>query len=273
MFNLPKDILFYSFKYLNYNSDSYRIRLLNKSIRNEFKKNILIFKSHIYEPHGLIIEENELERGDLIRIIKNFKDGKLDGEYKEYFNDELIIHSIYIDDKLNGPYKRYYKSYLIKDCNYLDNKLHGLYKEYYGLDILFIERNYENGILNGKEIEYEDEEVRRTTNYLDGLKEGIEKIILPDYITMTTYKVNMKHGKYKRFYLNGKKESEGTYLNNKLTKEFISWHPNGNISTSCYYKDGMKHCNYISWNESGKILESCNFIDDVKIYKDGNSKF
>ena len=45
----------------------------------------------------------------------NIKDGKLDGEYKEYYkNGNLEYHKFYKDGELDGEYKRYYENENLK---------------------------------------------------------------------------------------------------------------------------------------------------------------
>ena len=76
--------------------------------------------------------------------ICNYVNGKINGEYKDYYsNGQLFDISNYIDGKMKCI--KYHKNgnlYVI--CNYVDEKLSGEYKEYSDDGIITSHVIYEN---------------------------------------------------------------------------------------------------------------------------------
>ena len=77
-------------------------------------------------------------------------DGKIEGKYKEYFeNGQFKIICNYIDNKKHGECKYYdqgtYGIYTYCIYNYIDDKLNGIYKKYDKNRNILIKFNYING--------------------------------------------------------------------------------------------------------------------------------
>src|SRR4051812_4733635 len=69
------------------------------------------------------------------------KDGKCNGEYKEYHdNGQLIRHCYYKDGNLDGEYKSWYDN-----GYYKDDKLEGEYKRWHDNGRLYIHTYYIDG--------------------------------------------------------------------------------------------------------------------------------
>ena len=125
------------------------------------------------------------------------KDGKQDGEYKEYYEDGKIKQETYYikglkegsekvfmnngdrvsesefkDDKLNGKHKRYFKNILILECHYKEGKLDGEYTSYWDNGKVCTKTTYKNDKLDG-EWEYwnEDGTLKEKLLYKDGEKQ------------------------------------------------------------------------------------------------------
>jgi antitoxin component YwqK of YwqJK toxin-antitoxin module len=92
------------------------------------------------------------------------------GNFKEYYKNILKNECIYKDDKLDGNYKEYHNNgVILRDCNYLNGILNGSYKEFYVNENRRIECNYINGNIDGKYIEYNsDGEIKKLLIYTNG---------------------------------------------------------------------------------------------------------
>ena len=138
--------------------------------------------------------EGKWEEHDIFghfRAEKNYKNDKLNGEYKEYFpNVKKTICKIgqYVDDKKEGEWIEYHNNLSqnkisLKE-NYVNDKLEGLILSY-----------YENGQLMKEE------------NYKDGKREG----------------------EYKSFYENGQIKQSLFFKDYRADGEYFEYSKNGNI--------------------------------------------
>ncbi len=96
--------------------------------------------------NGIILEYSS----DKILLTKYFIfNGKIEGEYKKYYNNGLKVICNYKNERKEGIYKIYYDNgqlWLI--CNYKNNKLEGEYKSYYRNGQLYRIVNYKDGTIN-----------------------------------------------------------------------------------------------------------------------------
>jgi antitoxin component YwqK of YwqJK toxin-antitoxin module len=72
----------------------------------------------------------------------------------------------------------------------------------------------------------------------------------------------LKHGKHKKFYLNGQIESESLYVRDKKHGLSIENHENGNISEKSLFKNGLYHGEVSYYYENGKIELMENYLED-----------
>ena len=101
-----------------------------------------------YKEGKLDGESKELYENGQIWIQKYYKEGKLDGEYKKwYMNGRLSIQKYYKDGKAHGEYKSWYSNgQLSIQANYKDEwKLDGEYKQWDKNGQLEIQEYYKEG--------------------------------------------------------------------------------------------------------------------------------
>ena len=81
--------------------------------------------------------------------------------------------------------------------------------------------------------------IQQRTLQMDGYyKDSLEKI---------------KHGKFKYFYANGNMETEEIYFNNVHEGILLSYHPNGMMSDSINYRNGIMIGANASWDAHGNV--------------------
>jgi len=68
------------------------------------------------------------------------------------------------------------------------------------------------------------------------------------------YKDRKFHGKYTKWWENGKKEEECEYVDNQREGVRMRWHENGQMSLKCKYKHGKLHGRYTKWDREGNVL-------------------
>ena len=159
-----------------------------------------------------------------VATIANYKDGKLDGEFK-HFQDTGEIWS---------------------HAHYKNGELHGTRKFYYRSGSLDTEQQWENGLLVGSvKSYYENGKLKTDRNHIDGKEHGISKEYyeIGELKSEYSYKMGLKHGVCKTYFKDGSVESESYFENDKAE---------GN--SKAYFEDGhvKKEANYIGGNGASK---------------------
>ena len=97
--------------------------------------------------HGLY--KQYYENGSL-EYMSTYKNGKLDGEYKEWSEKGILVeHSYYKDSLLHGEYNLYYASgKLFREGVYINGKREGEFKEWYSDRQLLFHGIYKNDEIN-----------------------------------------------------------------------------------------------------------------------------
>jgi antitoxin component YwqK of YwqJK toxin-antitoxin module len=130
-------------------------------------------------------EEKSISNSHLLEIETNYVNGKLDGEYKEWwiinegeYSGPLASQSFYKKGVRQGEYKTWFESgQLYVDTNYKDNVYHGEYKSYYEDGMKYIEASYINGKLEGEYKEWhENGQLQKLVYYKKGKKNGEFKV-------------------------------------------------------------------------------------------------
>ena len=70
--------------------------------------------------------------------------------------------------------------------------------------------------------------------------------------TYKSEKLNIKYGHFSYFYENGKKKSEGDYINNDNDGFWTYWYENGQKRSEGNYKNDLKQGKWEYWHENGK---------------------
>lgn len=123
--------------------------------------------------------------------------GILDGEYKIFVRGYLSYYYYYKDGKLNGEYKNwYYRDSICRHCNYKNDKLEGESKRWNARGGLVEHSFYKNDKLEGEyKSWYCDGQIREHFFYKDGKKEGECKTWHPN--GKLEYYFSYKEGKKK----------------------------------------------------------------------------
>lgn len=161
------------------------------------------------------------------------------------------------------------------------NKMHGTYKEYSQYGGIYVIANYKNGLLHGKHTTHDgspQQRIQRSTNYLNGKKNGTETIYDSDGkypIKVTVYKED-KPIEQTKYFGNNKKKSHTKLIGDK--QQTTRWYENGIIEydgvlqvTTGNYGDITTPLKYIQQNKSGQIIEKLedgivyNYSDDGRV--------
>lgn len=172
------------------------------------------------------------ENGQL-KLECSYKNGELDGISKEYYkNNKLSCEYHFKDGKLDGLCKEYYESGKIKEEYYCkDGKFEGTYKKYYTNGKEKSEYNYKNGQLEGTakeyringdvEVEYDYKKVNLENIYekYENKKATIETSTKTNIVPNTDVNETLKDEKVE---INTSKNIENSIKLEKISKEEIN---------------------------------------------------
>jgi antitoxin component YwqK of YwqJK toxin-antitoxin module len=179
-------------------------------------------------------------------------------------------------DKLHGPYIRWqqpqtFNRVLERTCIYVNGYINGTLKKYGWNGLVSEEINYSNGILHGKNIEWNSYAVipypRIETTYDDGFKHGSHKkwFNSTTLIFETTYNKGIANGLFKSYYVSGNIEDEFTYVNGQIHGKRLTYHDTGQVSSESFYISG-KICGLVTeYTPNGNIHKQFTYRDGMRL--------
>lgn len=140
------------------------------------------------------------------------------GPYVAYYPKGIKAkEGFYADNKMNSNWQFWYSTGQLKDSGrVIDDYLVGTWKSWHPNGVVMAEANYKEAVL---------------TNNISLL----QQVALPQTTPPYAY---FKDGRYTSWYRNGKIESSGSFLNNKMEGTWQWYHPNGAPATEETFADG-----------------------------------
>jgi len=273
------------------------------------KNSLMAIKSHNFkfEPikNGQIIEYGPGK--SFIESIGFYKNGKLNGQYKEFYPDGQLQDEMgYKDGQKNGLYKEYYENVnsiektfvnglsagrieeevaylnglptgrIEEEVVYLNGKKEGIDKCYNQNGILTLEQNYKNGLIEGVEKLFGDDgKLMFETSYRAGKKNGIMKVYdnHGNLKAAETMENDVENGSDKQYYPNGELKQEGFNQNGKLEGIAKVYYKDGKLQDEGNFKNDKKEGIWKKYDEDGTLNAETSWHDGknnglCKIYKD-----
>ncbi|WP_029758089.1 toxin-antitoxin system YwqK family antitoxin [Fusobacterium nucleatum] len=263
-----------------YKDDKITKSTLANSMKDNASFSILTDVNYNINSHKIVTEE--FPNGLLKQYFIFNKDGLLDGENREYY-EEGEIKSIFPfkNNVADGNMISYYQNGNIKEKNTYKNGIEE------GESILY----YENGILKEKKHTLNNGNMEYISYYKN--KNIKQKVLLKDE-TILKDEFFSENGNIRKnsFLLDGKTITElfEYYPNGKLFRkistvneipngDLIEYYPNGNMKTKAHYINGKLNGELIVYFENGNIKEKAftigeNLIGDAfEYYPSGKLKY
>ena len=230
-------------------------------VRRDFDSTGKITNGYLYEDGWLryegITDLNGLRQGlwkeyyptGELRSKGKYKNSKPIGEWNFYFPDKTI--------EITGSY------------NSKGQKI-GEWIWFYQSGDTMTFANYEDGELEGRYVEY-DEEGHPVTegDYTAGYEEGVWKYVNGTSIETGKYEGGLREGIWKTWFENGKIASEIQYSDDLLDGKYTLYWENGNIRLTGKYEHGLQEGIWQLYNENG-ILEITTLFSEGKELKWNN---
>lgn len=191
-------------------------------------------------------------------IIADISKGIIDGELRLYsYNQEIERYNL-----KKGIYHGKQYSYPSNEIFTYNNGIITNYISFYDNKQLKKELNYINGKIEGNVIEYnKDGKIIEKKHYSNGVLNGEATSTNPQgYIKQSYYKNGVLNGQYQELFANGNVSVKGAYENDKKNGIWIYYEENGNIKEEIGYQNG-KYQGYIKRYIKGTLFESTQYVD------------
>lgn len=195
------------------------------------------------------------------RVILTFNciDGKPDGEYIEYYeeNGNLKQKISYLNGKKTGKYLSLKTNGdTIVYGNFLDFKKNGKWKNYYDRGNIKSSGSFENNLQNGEwKYFYYNGKLNAQGNFINGNESNFGETKVPK---------NGREGLWK-FYSEstGNLAQESNWVNGLKTGQMVSYYSNGQIEFKVNFKDDKFNGLIENFDENGKLTLSEYYIDGI----------
>ncbi len=174
-----------------------------------------------------------------LEIKQYYKDGKLNGPYVNYYDNEDIYKKVtYINGKKEGFEEKFWSSGdLMSKVNYINGNREGSYLEYHSNDSIKIKTNYKNDVFHGSYKKYYDNgQLKEKCEYINNFKFG----------RIEYYFENGQIHKIVHCNIENRRNYDGPYE---------EYYENGQLKIKTNYKVGYKKGVYEEYNENGKLIK------------------
>jgi len=106
--------------------------------------------------------------------------------------------------------------------------------------------------------------------YVDGKKEGEEKIFYPGkgVAEVITWNAGIREGPWKQFYDDGTPKLVGAYVNDEREGPVTTYFVTGKVLASGQYKNGHQHGDWIYYDDKGNITLKEFFNEGILVKKE-----
>jgi antitoxin component YwqK of YwqJK toxin-antitoxin module len=203
---------------------------------------------------------NYKHKNNKLAAIEVFKNGKRDGEWKEYYeNGNLKWLKHFNNDKEDGEWREFYESgKLKKKINFKDGKVHGECISYYESGEIETSSFYKDGFRFHIYSYYTNGTISRFENYnKDHLEDGEWRVNYEngDAKEISNFKNGKRNGQWKEYYPNGKLRSIKIFFDGKAEGEWKIFWENGTVSRVGNYENDQLNGEVYFFNLKGDLIQ------------------
>jgi TonB family protein len=240
---------------------TYQVELIHKKTKNalsvkNYKDDSLQIQHGPFVLYGstYFLSKND-HKEPFIKETGFYKDGLKDSIWIKYgYDRKKASASHFKNDTLNGVYKKWENERLIISGFYQNGNKNGLWQTYNYQGKLLNRGHYVDGVKDGKwEVNFG--EIRTEGLYRNGKREGVWKAYYANGQLRRewSYKEHTIHGEFKAWYANGVLSDSGRYENGQKVGEWLHYFESGQKSCYEFYEVGGEQKRRY-WKEDGEFL-------------------
>ena len=217
----------------------------------------IFFTDENYKKQGIYIEYNSNNEPV---FITNYKDDKNNGITIEFdvsnklSNPKVLAYTNYKEGNLDGEYKQWYENGNLKIRSYYkDGKEDGVSKSYYENGNIEQERIYDNNLLLNRKKYYSNGQLKEEELYDKGHRIGVNK----EWYENGNLKYEENYKNYKEYYENGQLKEE--HYENLHRETTIKYFENGEIDSQAHFINGKRegiNIHHSDWDKEHKIISN-----------------
>jgi antitoxin component YwqK of YwqJK toxin-antitoxin module len=202
-------------------------------------------------------DENGKQHGKWIKYYEHSEKVRYEGQFE---------HGIPV-----GEFKYYYNTSRLQTIANYENKgtvCHTV--SYFGNGNKHAEGTYLNRQKEGKWIFYDGfNNVISVEYYSGGKKHGLSSTFLPtgELYEEKNYEYDIVSGSWKRYFINGKPQIEGTIINNKWEGDFVFYHDSGKKNISGKYVNSLRTDDWLYWDNDGRLIKVVTYTNGIETAK------
>jgi antitoxin component YwqK of YwqJK toxin-antitoxin module len=202
-----------------------------------------------------------LGNGGFIASTENYKNGKLNGEDKDFnLQGQLTGSFHYVNGMMSGVGRLYHDNgQLQAEGSFENDKLNGKLTYYFPTGQRRSEENYKTGMLNGVLSNYyKNGNIADSVSWTNGKQNGIYCAMYPNgQISAQGRLVNdLVEGELVYYYPDGQISAQGNMIKNNYAGKWVTYHPNGAISAVSFYNDKGNLSDTAKYFDANGILTS-----------------
>ena len=172
------------------------------------------------------------EGGEVKSKSTSYKDGKLDGVFRTWFeNGQISSEDSYKDGSVTLSKLWYENGHQLAETSWKADKANGIVKFW-----------YENGQLKSEE------------SYIDDENQGLKKVWYKNGQQQFegVLKDGQPNGKIHEWHENGQQQFEGVFKDGQLAGKSQRWYDNGTLEIEAIFLEGKKDGLWTFWNRNGE---------------------
>ncbi|MCY9805399.1 hypothetical protein OTK51_18400 [Vibrio scophthalmi] len=216
----------------------------------------------------------------LVTRKQTYLDGKLNGEYAEYYNGRRRVTGLYQDNMKTGVWTgyRYQESdptfgtiaegNILRTSEYANNKLHGK-REYFDFkQIRYRSESYVKGVQTGPYAEYyvTNGQLKRQGEMIKNVQTGLWQGWFEDGMQSFSSELlaGQQHGEHREYYANGQLKQHAQFEKGKLNGLLTQYYQTGKQEYQEQWLKGQKEGEASYFHTNGKLAEKGSYLRERK---------
>lgn len=251
----------------------------------------------VFSKSGAVVAEGQFERGKMEGQWRRYHTSSSGGLFStppfDKYRGQFLSVASFSDGKLDGPWTIYDQDQQkIFEIPYSNGKRDGTATWWYPSSNKMREATFRDGVMDGEVLEWDEQgkltrreqfvsgqRVIRNTSYYRGQRKSEEQFFLDAKFELDGEDQwwdakpapflpsgqRVQHGPIMRWYENGQPRMQGQYKSDQRVGQFTWWHENGGRHLVAFYREGKKEGLWTWWHPNGMKSIQGEYKDDEAV--------